>query len=176
MINWFNMPAEGLSNGGQFEIKELTATENRTYEKDGEVYNKVTVNVSGGGSSDFSTAEVTLICSGVDGAVVTFYPISYREVESSLDYDYKSSCVITENGITTDMPSDGITVSVGTPQTIKFYMLNDSNFVIQGAELDTEFTVTGDAEAKTIDYGDSTTGTGVVVTGNCTISAVGTIK
>ena len=61
MINWFNMPVEGLSNGGQFEIKELTATENRTYEKDGEVYNKVTVNVEGGGgSSDFSTAEVTL--------------------------------------------------------------------------------------------------------------------
>lgn len=58
MINWFNMPDEGLSNGGQFEIKELTATENKTYEKDGEVYNKVTVNVSGGGSSDFSTAVI----------------------------------------------------------------------------------------------------------------------
>ena len=62
MINWFNMPEEGLSNGGQFEIKELTATENKTYEKAGEVYNKVTVNVEGGGgSSDFSTAEVTII-------------------------------------------------------------------------------------------------------------------
>lgn len=68
MINWFNMPAEGLSNGGQFEIKELTATENRTYEKDGEVYNKVTVNVSGGGggSSDFSTAEVTINIQGTE--------------------------------------------------------------------------------------------------------------
>ena len=61
MINWFNMPAEGLSNGGLFEIKELTATENKVYQKDGEVYNKVTVNVEGGGgSSDFSTAEVTV--------------------------------------------------------------------------------------------------------------------
>lgn len=61
MINWFDMPAEGLSNGGMFEIKELTATENKVYQKDGEVYNKVTVNVEGGGgSSDFSTAEVTL--------------------------------------------------------------------------------------------------------------------
>ena len=59
MINWFDMPAEGLSNGGLFEIKELTATENKVYQKDGEVYNKVTVNVEGGGgggSSDFSTA------------------------------------------------------------------------------------------------------------------------
>ena len=62
MINWFDMPAEGLSNGGEFEIKELTATENKVYQKDGEVYNKVTVNVEGGGgSSDFSTAEVTII-------------------------------------------------------------------------------------------------------------------
>lgn len=61
MINWFNMPAEGLSNGGQFEIKELSVTENGEYEKDGEVYSKVTVNVEGGGgSSDFSTAEVTV--------------------------------------------------------------------------------------------------------------------
>ena len=61
-INWFGMPAEGLSNGGQFEIKELTATENKVYEKAGEVYNKVTVNVEGGGgSSDFSTAEVTIV-------------------------------------------------------------------------------------------------------------------
>lgn len=61
MINWFDMPEEGLSNGGQFEIKELTATENKVYQKDGEVYNKVTVNVEGGGgSSDFTTAEVTI--------------------------------------------------------------------------------------------------------------------
>lgn len=61
MINWFDMPAEGLSNGGLFEIKELEVTENGTYETSGEMYNKVTVNVEGGGgSSDFSTAEVTL--------------------------------------------------------------------------------------------------------------------
>lgn len=61
MINWFDMPEEGLSNGGQFEIKELTATENKVYQKDGEVYSKVTVNVEGGGgSSDFTTAEVTI--------------------------------------------------------------------------------------------------------------------
>ena len=62
MINWFNMPDEGLSNGGLFEVKELEVTENGTYETKGEMYNKVTVNVEGGGgSSDFSTAEVTLI-------------------------------------------------------------------------------------------------------------------
>lgn len=62
MINWFDMPAEGLSNGGLFEVKELEVTENGTYETKGEMYNKVTVNVEGGGgSSDFSTAEVTIV-------------------------------------------------------------------------------------------------------------------
>ena len=62
MINWFNMPDEGLSNGGLFEVKELEVTENGTYETKGEMYNKVTVNVDGGGGdSDFSTAEVTVI-------------------------------------------------------------------------------------------------------------------
>lgn len=61
MINWFDMPAEGLSNGGLFEVKELEVTENGTYETKGEMYNKVTVNVEGGGgSSDFSTATMTL--------------------------------------------------------------------------------------------------------------------
>lgn len=61
MIQWFDMPAEGLSGGGQFEIKELNVTENGEYETDGEVYNKVTVNVEGGGgSSDFSTAKMTV--------------------------------------------------------------------------------------------------------------------
>lgn len=60
MINWFNMPDEGLSNGGLFEVKELDVTENGTYETKGEMYNKVTVNVEGGGgSSDFSTAKLT---------------------------------------------------------------------------------------------------------------------
>lgn len=61
MINWFDMPAEGLSNGGLFEVKELEVTENGTYETKGEMYNKVTVNVEGGGgSSDFSTAVLTM--------------------------------------------------------------------------------------------------------------------
>ena len=73
MINWFDMPAEGLSNGGLFEIKGLEVTENGTYEQSGEMYNKVTVNVEGGGgSSDFSTAEVTINVTGnVNGLIIT---------------------------------------------------------------------------------------------------------
>ncbi len=56
MINWFNMPDEGLSNGGLFEVKELEVTENGTYEEKGEMNNKVTVNVSGGGGDLYSLA------------------------------------------------------------------------------------------------------------------------
>ena len=61
MITWFNAPNEGLSPGGQLTLKTLTATENKTYQEDGTAYTSVTVNVEGGGgSSDFSTAEVTV--------------------------------------------------------------------------------------------------------------------
>lgn len=71
MINWFDMPAEGLSNGGLFEVKELEVTENGTYETKGEMYNKVTVNVEGGGgSSDFSTAEVTISTGNTTGIFI----------------------------------------------------------------------------------------------------------
>ena len=48
-------------------LKEKTITENGTYEplQDGaDGYDSVTVNVSGGGSSDFSTAEVTVLYEG----------------------------------------------------------------------------------------------------------------
>ena len=84
MINWFDMPAEGLSNGGEFEIKELTATENKVYQKDGEVYNKVTVNVEGGGgSSDFSTAEVTVVNNFTDQEIFTYLPNIANDILST---------------------------------------------------------------------------------------------
>ncbi len=60
MITWFEAPKEGLSPGGKIEFQTLTATENKTYSEDGVAYTSVNVNVEGGGgSSDFSTAEVT---------------------------------------------------------------------------------------------------------------------
>ena len=72
MINWFDMPDEGLSNGGQFEVKELEVTENRTYEKKGEMYNKVVVNVEGGGgSSDLNNPiQLELVAEGSHLATV----------------------------------------------------------------------------------------------------------
>ena len=84
MLNWFDMPAQGLSNGGQFEIEELSATENKVYQEDGKVYSKVTVNVEGGGgSSDFSTAEVTLICSGGE-EYISGYGLWFASDESEI--------------------------------------------------------------------------------------------
>lgn len=66
MITWFEAPKEGLSPGGKIEFQTLTATENKTYSEDGVAYTSVTVNVEGGGgSSDFSTAEVTVTNSTV---------------------------------------------------------------------------------------------------------------
>lgn len=86
MINWFNMPTEGLSNGGQFEIKELTATENKVYQKDGEVYNKVTVNVEGGGGGDFSTAEVTITNTAENSYIYLTYGAFVEDGELFTEY------------------------------------------------------------------------------------------
>lgn len=88
MINWFNMPDEGLSNGGLFEVKELDVTENGTYETKGEMYNKVTVNVEGGGSSDFTTAEVTLINNyeGVEISLIAPTYVDSEEISTSINY------------------------------------------------------------------------------------------
>lgn len=104
MINWFDMPEEGLSNGGQFEVKELEVTENGTYETKGEMYNKVVVNVEGGGgSSDFSTATVTIIdgrTPPTSGTVMAF------RVSNLVVYDDEYG-VSTVNGLPT-YPSDSI--------------------------------------------------------------------
>ena len=62
MITWFDMPAEGLSPGSQAIIPtgKITITENGE-DIDVAQYATADVNVSGGGgSSDFSTAEVTV--------------------------------------------------------------------------------------------------------------------
>lgn len=60
-ITWFDIPIGGMSPGGQIEFDTLSVTENGTYSEQGKAYTSVTVNVEGGGgSSDFSTAQVTV--------------------------------------------------------------------------------------------------------------------
>ena len=63
MINWFDVPSE--SPNKDLTLKNLQVSENGTYGESGVAYSSVEVNVSGGGggSSDFSTAEVTFISS-----------------------------------------------------------------------------------------------------------------
>lgn len=82
---------EDAISGEPVEVVELNVTENDTYTApSGKAYSPVVVNVSGG-SSDFSTAEVTLnIAMGVMNPrfVAAFaaegeYPSSYGEVHES---------------------------------------------------------------------------------------------
>jgi len=136
MINWFDMPAEGLSNGGQFEVKELEVTENGTYEEKGEMYNKVVVNVEGGGgSSDFSTAEVT-----VNGKPTFFV----AEVASLTENGLQGTCrkspsensftVVLYQGSTIMQGVKGITPSFSIPADETNIILDESNgwYVITG--------------------------------------------
>lgn len=133
MINWFDMPAEGLSNGGLFEVKELEVTENGTYETKGEMYNKVTVNVEGGGgSSDFSTAELTITSDDeyIEGLLIDF---------------------ISENGVEImDAPDVGTYVTVlyqGKGNAYKLASLHKTITVTGNAQYDAMLgviTITGD--------------------------------
>lgn len=124
MINWFNIPDEGLSNGGLFEVKELEVTENGTYETKGEMYNKVNVNVEGGGGeSDLSTAEVTFICNDEPGITTQFINIQDDGIYSVLNitqstqtvtvplYKNKLSCTIPPFSISVTSTSGNITGS-----------------------------------------------------------------
>ena len=132
MINWFDMPAEGLSNGGMFEIKELTATENKVYQKDGEVYNKVTVNVEGGGgSSDFSTAEVTITNNSENPALFFGSFI----VDNSITHGFNVSENTTET--LTVVLYKGVSV-MGVDDELNVVVTGDITYS------DWDFTITGD--------------------------------
>lgn len=100
MINWFDMPAEGLSNGGLFEVKELEVTENGTYETSGEMYNKVTVNVEGGGSSWQTVFEGSVTTSGdevAEGLVEGLSSLSANSIKVAFG-GTEYTCEKDENG------------------------------------------------------------------------------
>ena len=169
MINWFDMPAEGLSNGGLFEIKELTATENKVYQKDGEVYNKVTVNVpsptgkititengtdidiaqyatadvnveGGGGSSDFSTAEVTIQITTENPDVYVAIPaIVTTPVDMILNQQYNTLNSSTAQMLTVPLYKGTLAVTGNSAGEIS---VNVNGSVQQVGALD--FLITGD--------------------------------
>ena len=128
MINWFDMPAEGLSNGGLFEVKELEVTENGTYETKGEMYNKVTVNVEGGGGS--STSYITLF----EGSVTT--TVQEHAIEAEIPMDYE------------------VTATAEVPMRVTFqgntYMTTKGEWGDFGAPIDPD---TGDPDFSTFPFG-----------------------
>ena len=61
MIRYYSVPKETFVTNGTI-VEPLNVTENGTYAPPaGTAYSPVVVNVEGGGSSDFSTAEVTVV-------------------------------------------------------------------------------------------------------------------
>ena len=155
MINWFDMPAEGLSGGGQFEIKELTATENKVYEKAGEVYNKVTVNVEGGGgSSDFSTAEVTLVNSANTNLAVML-PVLYEA-----DPPFDPNAFV--RGALSLLANETFVLNVPLYKGHCLIKKGVSGDRIDGQTVATTYTVTSGSATSSME--------GVDITGDCTIT------
>ncbi len=103
-------------------LKEKTITENGTYEplQDGaDGYDSVTVNVSGGGSSDFSTAEVTVV-NNYEGSYINL-PVCYEADALNLagigfafleDYATETFIVPLYKGGCTAQVTDGVNYSV----------------------------------------------------------------
>ena len=155
MINWFDMPAEGLSNGGLFEVKELEVTENGTYEQSGEMYNKVTVNVEGGGgSSDFTTAEVTLVNSANTGLAVMLPFL----IEAEPPFEPNASII----GASTLMANETIVRNVPLYKGHCLIMKGTSGDKIDGQTVATTYTVTSGSATSSMG--------GVDITGDCTIT------
>lgn len=151
MINWFDVPSESLNK--DLTLKNLKVSENGTYGESGVAYSSVEVNVNsdgGGGSSDFSTAEVTFICSNptMADSSVNFNSTFYGNYEN---------------------PEDGGFTEIATPEThfsgsetVKNIILYKGNALLSIGDL--------------VDEIDSISGNIVLfglgqykITGNCTI-------
>lgn len=81
------------------EIEALTVTENGTYSEEGKAYSPVTVNVSGGGSSDFSFAEVTLNITPPE-----YIELDYEIIQAKFEYpsdspSYECMCETTNQKV-----------------------------------------------------------------------------
>lgn len=170
MINWFNMPDEGVNNGGLFEVKELEVTENGTYETKGEMYNKVTVNVEGGGgSSDFSTLTVTVDNESDEEIILTFIPVP--TVEHIIQEEGISAAELEPNGLMTS-GDDDIGADANSTEVYKFLLAKDSNFALTrggDAEVPNNITVSGNAEKSYFIEQGQNHGC-IIVTGDCTIT------
>ena len=84
MIRYYSVPKETFVTNGTI-VEPLTATENGTYAPPaGTAYSPVVVNVEGGGgSSDFSTAEVTVVNNFTDQEISTYLPNIANDILST---------------------------------------------------------------------------------------------
>lgn len=155
MINWFDMPDEGLSNGGLFEVKELEVTENGTYETKGEMYNKVVVNVEGGGGGDLPTATVVFnMTNHANNYFASFSPTTIRD-NPGRSY----SAFYTSNGVDTSL-------EVSTATKTVTVILDRTGQAILTPDVDDIVSLEGSAEF----YNDTTY---IVITGDAVINFTG---
>lgn len=103
MIRYYSVPKETFVTNGTI-VEPLTATENGTYAPPaGTAYSPVIVNVEGGGggSSDFSTAEVTIInntsAEGYIRGAVTIEAEGEQPACTLYDIYYEANKTITDN-------------------------------------------------------------------------------
>lgn len=76
-----------LATAYGIEIEELTVTENGTYSEEGKAYSPVKVNVSGGGSSDYSIASVVFTNNATDDFAIAIPWIFEGSMNSFIDYE-----------------------------------------------------------------------------------------
>lgn len=121
----------------------------------------------GGGSSDFSTARVTLECSVLDLAE------DFTIIMSDADDDTKiAGFTIGENGVNTEMINKS--VRYGAPEMVDIYLLRGSAIMAGGVSASDsgDYTISGNAEV--INAGSvAEPFYAVAISGDCTISTKG---
>lgn len=75
--------------GGGVTVEALSVTENGTYSEEGKAYSPVTVNVAGG-TSDFSTAEVTVSNGTANNIILSMICIKNGELGTGITIDQQS--------------------------------------------------------------------------------------
>ena len=130
---------------------------------------------SGGGGGDFSTAEVTLICSGGDGYASNYMVEFSTDDESS---ELSKGGFVVNDTVGIDTEPIGWLVNYGTNALVKTYCLDDFypmvyyDGLVESADY---FVITGNAEVVTfVVMGENYYG--VKVKGDCTISTEGYFK
>lgn len=140
------------------KLVSKTITENNTYnaiDDNANGYSSVTVNVEGGGgASDFTTAEVTLVNNG-DTNMAVIIPAFY---EASLPFNPNAYV----KGYVSILANDTRVLNVPLYKGHCTILNGISGDCMQGVPVATSFTVTSGSATSSLD--------GVDITGNCTIT------